>query len=97
MMDIKEESILPLSNTTNMHRSSPVSYASSPSRGYTNGYAFTSANNSQGEEKKSDDAGRGRQRGQSNVAWLPAGTRQEATWQPREMQNGLGIDVPPVN
>ncbi|KAB5585763.1 triose-phosphate transporter family-domain-containing protein [Coniochaeta sp. 2T2.1] len=30
--------------------------------------------------KKSDDAGRGRARGNSNAPWLPPGTKQEDTW-----------------
>lgn len=93
MMNIKEESILPLSNVANgASHVSPVSFSTSPSRGYTNGYAFTPNS----DDKKSDDPvnGRGRQRGQSNAAWLAPGTKQEATWQPRELQNGLGINVP---
>lgn len=93
LMNIKEESILPLSNLPNGGiRASPASYSASPVRGYTNGYAFTPS----ADDKKSDDpiGGRGRTRGQSNAGWLPAGTRQEATWQPRELQNGLGINVP---
>lgn len=93
MMDIKEESILPLSVAPNgAHRSSPAPYSASPSRAYTNGYAL----NSTTDDKKSDEPpGRGRTRGQSNAAWLQAGTRQEDTWRSRELQgNGLGINVP---
>jgi solute carrier family 35, member E1 len=101
MMDIKEESILPLSNIPSNSSRSPI--PSSPhQRAYANGYAL----NPGSEDKKSDDpvGGRGgRARGQSNVnrgnaAWLPPGTRQEETWRPRELQanglNGLGINVP---
>ncbi|KAI1076351.1 TPT-domain-containing protein [Whalleya microplaca] len=45
---------------------------------YTNGYSSQTA----GAEdfKKSDDVGKGRQRGSSNAAWLPRGTKQEETW-----------------
>ncbi|KAI2463573.1 TPT-domain-containing protein [Annulohypoxylon bovei var. microspora] len=56
----------------------PVSNGSTP-HPYTNG--FTSQANPGPEDfKKSDDAGKGRQRGSSNAAWLPPGTKQEETW-----------------
>ncbi|KAI6092911.1 TPT-domain-containing protein [Hypoxylon rubiginosum] len=56
----------------------PVSNGSTP-HPYTNGYS--SQTNSGNEDfKKSDDAGKGRQRGTSNAAWLPPGTKQEETW-----------------
>lgn len=45
-------------------------------RGYLNGYALETL----GEDKKHES----RQRGASNAAWLPPGTRQEETWRPRE-------------
>jgi solute carrier family 35 protein E1 len=83
MMDIKEEPLLPMSN------GSAVPLIETPLHQYTNGYAL----NSGSEDKKTDDAGGrlGRARGQSNAAWLPAGTRQEETWHPREMSaNGSG-------
>lgn len=51
----------------------------SASHTYTNG--FSSQPNSGADDfKKSDDAGKGRQRGTSNAAWLPPGTKQEETW-----------------
>lgn len=46
---------------------------------YTNGYS-SQANSGADDLKKSDDAGKGRQRGSSNAAWLPPGTKQEDTW-----------------
>lgn len=94
MMDIKEESILPLSNGQgNANRITPPnSKYSSPVRGYTNGYALPSMNGAD-SDKKSDDLGPpgrgGRARGASNAAWLPPGTRQEETWRPRELSAGL--------
>ncbi|KAI0161574.1 TPT-domain-containing protein [Xylariaceae sp. FL1272] len=45
---------------------------------YTNGLA--SAASISEDLKKNDDTGRTRQRGTSNAAWLPPGTRQEHTW-----------------
>ncbi|KAI0131032.1 TPT-domain-containing protein [Daldinia grandis] len=45
---------------------------------YTNGHSQT--NSVADDLKKSDDTGKGRQRGSSNAAWLPPGTRQEETW-----------------
>lgn len=94
MMDIKEESILPMSNLPmNGNRTTPPnSKYSSPIRGYTNGYALPSMNGGD-TDKKSDDLGPsgrgGRARGASNAAWLPPGTRQEETWRPREMGQGM--------
>jgi len=76
MMDIKEESILPLSNIPGNRNSPPV--FETPGQSYTNGYAIHH------EAKKSDDP-EGRKRGVSNAAWLPPGTRQEETWRPREL------------
>jgi len=92
MLDIKEESILPLSNASgNIARNAPL-FESSPVRGYTNGYALPTTS----EDKKSDDGGGriGRTRGSSNAAWLPPGTRQEETWHPRELSapaNRIGV------
>ncbi|KAG4423467.1 hypothetical protein IFR04_003434 [Cadophora malorum] len=85
MMDIKEESLLPLSNLPG--RNTPPTF-DTPIRGYANGYAI----NTSSEPKKSDDYGRtGRARGASSAAWLPPGTRQEETWRPREISaNGGG-------
>jgi len=50
--------------------SSPYSYA--------NGHAATSG--AVEDLKKNDEAGRPRQRGSSNAAWLAPGTKQEETW-----------------
>jgi solute carrier family 35, member E1 len=82
-MDIKEESILPLSSIPGTQNSPPL-FEASGSR-YTNGYAVNP------EAKKSDEpSGReGRKRGASNVAWLPPGTRQEETWRPRELNKNV--------
>jgi len=83
MMDIKEESILPLSNPLN--HSSPSNFES-----YANGYSINNP-----EAKKSDDgAGReGRKRGMSNATWLPPGTRQEETWRPIEVNGAVHVAV----
>ncbi|KAH6669916.1 triose-phosphate transporter family-domain-containing protein [Halenospora varia] len=91
MMDIKPESLLPLSNTpaSSINGGVPATVFESPIRGFTNGYALAA------EDKKSDDgpmangmARGGRARGQSNASWLPPGTKQENTWRLGEMPNG---------
>ncbi|KAL2066680.1 hypothetical protein VTL71DRAFT_2752 [Oculimacula yallundae] len=88
MMDIKEESLLPMSNIPG-RTLTPTTY-DTPVRGYTNGYAI----NTSSDSKKSDDFGRaGRARGSSSAAWLPPGTRQEETWRPREMSANGGAHV----
>lgn len=85
MMDIKEESILPLSNVPASRNSPPL--FETEGKSYTNGYAINP------EAKKSDEPGRdGKRRGLSNAAWLPPGTRQEETWRPREL-NGNAVNV----
>ena len=96
MMDIKEESILPLTNLAgDVARNSPPNFEN-PARSYANGYAL----NTGSADKKIDDAGGriGRARGTSSAAWLPPGTRQEETWRPRELSahangNGLNLNV----
>lgn len=89
MMDIKEESILPLSNRANGSAAAPPIFETS-TRPYINGYALNSGSD---PDKKSDESGRsGRARGNSNAAWLPQGTRQEDTWTQREF-NGNGTRV----
>jgi solute carrier family 35 protein E1 len=84
MMDIKEESILPLTNsTTNGSSVHGSNFEAAPTHPYTNGYALNTGSE---DPKKFDENGRsGRARGQSNAAWLPPGTRQEETWRPREL------------
>jgi solute carrier family 35 protein E1 len=85
LMDIKEESILPITNKSN---GSAVSRASFEVP-YTNGYAL----NSTSDDKKIDESGGqfGHARGSSAAAWLPPGTRQEETWTQRELSiNGTG-------
>lgn len=89
LMDIKEESILPLSNRTN---GSPTQGSSYDIPARHNGYAL----NTGSEDKKSDDVGGriGRARGNSNAPWLPPGTRQEETWRSNEPAvNGIGNHV----
>ena len=82
MMDIKEESILPLTSISTPNPAPVFESPVSMHRPYTNGYAL---NTGFEDTKKSDDAGRGgRTRGASNAAWLPPGTRQEETWRPRD-------------
>lgn len=91
MMDIKEESILPLTNQPNGVTNGGPIFEPAPPRPYTNGYALNSGSE---DPKKSDDNGRsGRARGQSNAAWLPPGTRQDETWRP----NKLSENQVPVN
>ncbi|KAI0385633.1 TPT-domain-containing protein [Hypomontagnella monticulosa] len=59
---------------------SPVSVSNgSTPHPYTNGYS-SQASSGPEDSKKSDDVGKGRQRGASNAAWLPPGTKQEETW-----------------
>ena len=85
MMDIKEESILPLANSRpyGVGINGAPSFDPTPPRPYTNGYTLNSGLE---DTKKSDENGSsGRARGASNAAWLPPGTRQEETWRPREM------------
>ncbi|KAI0832955.1 TPT-domain-containing protein [Hypoxylon sp. FL0890] len=55
-----------------------VSNGSTP-HPYTNGYSSQTSSTTE-DFKKSDDVGKGRQRGSSNAAWLPPGTKQEETW-----------------
>jgi len=95
MMDITEESLLPLNTRPIVPGTASGSVFESPISApypYMNGYA---ANISSSEDpKKSDDAGRGRARGGSNAGWLPPGTRQEETWRPRELSahsNGVAV------
>ncbi|KAK3320964.1 triose-phosphate transporter family-domain-containing protein [Cercophora scortea] len=48
---------------------------------FTNGHNHRpSLNGAADDTKKSDDVGHGRNRGASNAAWLPPGTKQEHTW-----------------
>lgn len=59
---------------------SPMSMSNGPTpHPYTNGHSSQTSSVAD-DFKKSDDAGKGRQRGSSNAAWLPPGTRQEETW-----------------
>jgi len=88
MMDIKEESVLPLTNRSN-GSAVPGLISDTPARPYMNGYAL----NSGSQDRKSDETGGrlGRARGSSNAAWLPPRTRQEDTWTQRELGvNGNG-------
>ncbi|KAI1506398.1 triose-phosphate transporter [Biscogniauxia marginata] len=55
-----------------------VSNGSTP-HPYTNGNSSQTAAGAE-DFKKSDDIGKGRQRGSSNAAWLARGTKQEETW-----------------
>lgn len=85
LMDIKEESLLPLSSKLALN---PSPTLEPPTRGFANDFAI----NSSSEPKKSDDLGRvGKGRGASNSVWLSPGTRQEDTWLPMELgANGNG-------
>ena len=89
MMDIKEESILPLTNQPHDLNNGGPSFEPAPPKIYSNGYAINSGTE---DRKKSDDIGRsGRARGASNAAWLPPGTRQEETWRPREISGNVSV------
>ncbi|KAG9236145.1 triose-phosphate transporter family-domain-containing protein [Amylocarpus encephaloides] len=98
-LNIKPESILPLSNLPNGSLGRQDTIFESPIsttnvRGFSNSYALSPSAPS--DDKKSDDGpGRGgRARGASNASWLPPGTRQEETWRPRENGlNGNGMSV----
>lgn len=63
---------------------------STPSKPWdSNGYAFppqkpVQINDSPQDEKKEDDGPRRAPRRSSAAAWLPPGTRQESTWQPKD-------------
>jgi solute carrier family 35 protein E1 len=86
MMDIEEESLLPLNTRPNIgDLSAPVfspASASSITPPYTNGFANSPLVD---ERKKADTPATGRPRGTSNSAWLPPGTRQEETWRPTDL------------
>jgi solute carrier family 35 protein E1 len=93
LMNIKEESILPLNtNPSLLHPNSNQVLFESPVQvrggAFSNGYALSTS--SQSDNKKSDDnpGSNGRARGSSNASWLPPGTRQEETWRPREINGG---------
>ena len=100
MMNINEESILPLSN---IHPISNLGFTESPVAN-GNGSFFTSRPTSSyanvpdvnAEAKKSDEPipGRSRRsRDMSNASsWLPPGTRQEETWRPSEIRDE-GVSV----
>lgn len=83
MMDIEEESLLPLNTGPNMgNPSAPVfspTSATETAAPYTNG--FTTSPMTDG--RKSPVIGR--PRGVSNSTWLPPGTRQEETWRPADL------------
>lgn len=81
-----DQPLLPLDTRGAMAQSQKMPVFESPSvvsagltpHAYTNGHdAFV---NGSGDSKKNDDAGTGRQRGNSSAGWLPPGTRQEDTW-----------------
>ncbi|KAF7936960.1 hypothetical protein BELL_0320g00040 [Botrytis elliptica] len=102
MLNIKEESLLPLNTTSG--RLTPDTQAQvlfeSPIQARGGGYSLSSGNS---DNKRSDDNSfdrNGRLRGSSNASWLPPGTKQEDTWKPREIiangpgnGNGNGISV----
>ncbi|TAQ86405.1 hypothetical protein B7494_g5278 [Chlorociboria aeruginascens] len=107
MMDIKEESLLPLN--TNLSSAlifeSPMTLGSQTGRYMTNGYGYSNNSgratplNGSAEDTngKKSDAGLGasaradRSRNNSS-AWLPPGTRQEETWRPQELSSS-GVTV----
>ncbi|KAF3070685.1 putative transporter C83.11 [Daldinia childiae] len=84
-----DQPLLPLNTTQNKTGvsgqapqifGSPISMSNGPTpHPYTNGHSSQTSSVAD-DFKKSDDAGKGRQRGSSNAAWLPPGTRQEETW-----------------
>ncbi|ORY64210.1 triose-phosphate transporter [Pseudomassariella vexata] len=59
---------------------SPMTVSAAPNLHiYTSGHSSL-ANSGSEDSKKNDQAGPGRQRGNSSAAWLAPGTRQEDTW-----------------
>ncbi|KAI2632116.1 TPT-domain-containing protein [Hypoxylon sp. NC1633] len=67
---------------------SPMSVTNgAASHPYTNGYS-SQASSSADDSKKSDNVGKGRQRGSSNAGWLPPGTKQEETWRYQDRVRG---------
>ncbi|QSZ32675.1 hypothetical protein DSL72_002254 [Monilinia vaccinii-corymbosi] len=103
MLNIKEDTLLPLSINPNMLHPGPQAQVlfESPTQVRGGGYSLASGT----DNKKSDDNSfnsMGRLRGSSNASWLPPGTKQEDTWKPRETipngpsgvnGNGNGISV----
>jgi solute carrier family 35 protein E1 len=94
LLDIKEETLLPLNTQLNTSGSSfnPVFESSMSVNGAASAAQFSSSLNGfvtalNGEDyKRNDDALAGtRPRGHSNATWLPPGLRQEETWRPNDM------------
>jgi solute carrier family 35 protein E1 len=83
MMDIEEESLLPLNTRPNIgDPSAPVfspASATDTASPYANGFTASPMT----DDRKSPIIGR--PRGTSNSAWLPPGTRQEETWRPADL------------
>jgi len=95
MMEIKEETILPLNTKPSVVGGSAPVFESPNSNAsphpYTNGLAHGLNND---DRKKSDDNRMGRPRGSSNATWLPPGTRQEDTWRLRDSPiNGNSVSA----
>lgn len=86
MMNIEEESLLPLNTKLNIGDHSAPVFSPTPLAGpvYPHANGFTNAPMTD-DYKKSDSPIIGRPRGASNSAWLPPGTRQEETWRPTDL------------
>lgn len=96
MLDIKEESLLPLNTRPSVLGNGAFAESPLSTRG-ENGYGYPYANgypNNGDDRKKSDDARVGRARGRSDATWLPPGTKQEETWQLRDAEPSKG---PPIS
>ncbi|CAD6451994.1 ba92610f-c55f-45ef-bcb7-569d15600a6f [Sclerotinia trifoliorum] len=95
LMNIKEETLLPLNTTSGSLNPGTQAHVlfESPLQARGGGYSLSSGNS---DYKKSDDNSfdkMGRLRGSSNASWLPPGTKQEDTWRPREITaNGPGVN-----
>jgi solute carrier family 35 protein E1 len=88
MLDIKEEALLPLNTSMSGGPSSssvpvyesPHSTSTGP-YGVSNGFVNTALS---GDTKRGGEERTGRSRAQSNVTWMPPGTKAEETWRPRD-------------
>lgn len=80
MMDIKEETLLPLNTSQSSFThapvfDSPISSATASGNPYMNGYSRSPG---------PDDQGRGRPRGGSHAAWLPPSSNRDESWSHRD-------------
>lgn len=84
MMDIEEESLLPLNTRQNRGDPSAPVFSPASTTGTAPPYANGFTNNPLLDDHKTESPAT-RPRGTSNSAWLPPGTRQEETWRPTDL------------